>query len=129
MIVLVCVIVLLHASVNVQVSVTAPPQGPGNVLNVDVTVPLIRHVPVALFVYARSLTTAAPQATVIGGAAANTATGAGLTVMILDAVIILAHASVNVQVSVTAPPHAPGSVLNVDVTVPLIRHVPVALFV
>jgi len=49
-IVLVCVIVLLQPSVNVQVSVTGPPQGPGRVLNVDVTVPLIRQVPLALFV-------------------------------------------------------------------------------
>ena len=65
----------------------------------------------------------------MGAAAANTATGAGVTVMILDAVIILPHASVKVQVSVTSPPHGPGSVLNVDVTVPLIRHVPVALLV
>ena len=39
--------VLLHASVNVHVSVTGPPHGPGNALNVDVTVPLIKHVPLA----------------------------------------------------------------------------------
>ena len=65
----------------------------------------------------------------IGGAAANTAIGAGLTVMILVCVIVLAHASVNVQVSVTFPPHGPGSALNVEVTVPLIKHVPLALFV
>ena len=49
-IVLVCVIVLAQASVNVHVSVTAPPHGPGSALNVDVTVPLIRHVPLALLV-------------------------------------------------------------------------------
>ena len=65
----------------------------------------------------------------IGGAAANTATGAGLTVITLVCVIVLAHPSVNVQVSVTLPPHGPGSALNVDVTVPLIRHVPLALLV
>ena len=47
---LVCVIVLAQASVNVQVSVTAPPHGPGSALNVDVTVPLIKHDPLALFV-------------------------------------------------------------------------------
>ena len=46
--------------------------------------------------------------------------------MILVCVIVLAHASVNVQVSVTFPPHGPGSALNVDVTVPLIKQVPVA---
>jgi hypothetical protein len=44
------VIVLLQASVNVQVSVTGPPHGPGRVLRVDVTVPLIKHVPLALLV-------------------------------------------------------------------------------
>jgi len=49
-IVLVCVIVLAQASVNVHVSVTAPPHGPGSALNVDVTVPLIKHDPLALLV-------------------------------------------------------------------------------
>ena len=82
-IILVCVIVLLHASVNVHVSVTGPPHAPGNALNVDVTDPLIKHVPVPPLVYVKSLATAAPHATVIGGAAANTATGAGLTVIVL----------------------------------------------
>ena len=65
----------------------------------------------------------------IGAAAANTAGAAGLTVMILVCVIVLLHASVNVQVSVTVPPHGPGSTPNVDVTVPLIRHVPLPPFV
>ena len=65
----------------------------------------------------------------IGAAVANTADGAGLTVIVLVCVIVLAHASVNVQVSVTDPPHGPGSALNVDVTVPLIKHDPLALFV
>ena len=59
----------------------------------------------------------------------NTAAGAGLTVIVLVCVIVLAQASVKVQVSVTFPPHAPGRVLNVDVTDPLIRHVPLALLV
>jgi heme/copper-type cytochrome/quinol oxidase subunit 2 len=66
---------------------------------------------------------------VIGGADANTATGAGLTVIVLVCVIVLAHASVNVHVSVTDPPQGPGNALKVDVTVPLIKHVPLALFV
>ena len=65
----------------------------------------------------------------MGGAAANTATGAGLTVIVLVCVIVRLQASVNVQLSVTGPPHGPGRVLNVDVTVPLIRQVPLALFV
>jgi len=80
---LVCVMVLLQASVNVHVSITLPPQGPGSVPSVDVTDPLIRQLPLALFVYPSELVTAAPHATVIGGAAANTASGAGLTVMTL----------------------------------------------
>jgi hypothetical protein len=126
---LVCVIVLLHASVNVQVSVTLPPHGPGNAPSVDVTVPLIKQAPVALLVYARSLVTAAPHATVIGAAAANTAGGAAETVIVLVCVIVLLHASVNVQVSVTVPPHGPGNALKVDVTVPLIKQVPLALLV
>jgi hypothetical protein len=42
---LVFVMVLAHASVNVHVSVTLPPQGPGNVPSVDVTVPLIKQEP------------------------------------------------------------------------------------
>ena len=65
----------------------------------------------------------------IGGAAENTATGAGSTVMFLDCVMVLLQTSVNVQVSVTLSPHAPGSGLNVDVTVPLIRHDPLPPFV
>ena len=58
--------------------------------------------------------------------AANAATGAGLTVIVLVCVIILPQASVNVQVSVTGPPHGPGNALKVDVTDPLIRHLPLA---
>src|SRR5437773_2738631 len=117
-IVLDAVIVLLHASVNVQVSVTLLPHGPCSALSVDVTDSLIRHTPLALLLYPSELDTAAAQAPVIGGAAAKTATGAGSTVMILVCVIVLLHASVNVQVSVTLPPHGPGSALNVDVTDP-----------
>ena len=82
-IVLVCVIVRLQASVNVQLSVTGPPHGPGSALNMEVTVPLIKQDAAALLVYVRSLTTAAPHATVRGGAAPNTAGGAGLTLIVL----------------------------------------------
>ena len=59
----------------------------------------------------------------------NTAAGAGLTVIVLVCVIARLQASVNVHVSVTGPPHGPGRVLNVDVTVPLIKQVPLALLV
>ena len=65
----------------------------------------------------------------IGGAAANTAIGAGLTVIVLVCVIVLLQASVNVHVSVTGPPQGPGNALNVDVTVPLIKQLPLALLV
>jgi len=66
---------------------------------------------------------------VIAGAAANTATGAGSTVIVLLCVIVRLQASVNVQVSVTGPPQAPGNALKVDVTDPLIKQVPLAPFV
>ena len=65
----------------------------------------------------------------MGAAAANTAGGAGSTVITLDCVIVLPHASVNVQLSVTLPPHGPGGGLSVDDTLPLIRHDPLAPFV
>ena len=45
-----CVIVLPQASVNVQLSVTLPPQRPGNAPNVDGTDPAIRHAPLPPFV-------------------------------------------------------------------------------
>ena len=65
----------------------------------------------------------------IGGAAANTAAGAGLTVIVLVCVMVLLHASVNVQLSVTVPPHGPGRAPRVDVTDPLIKQDPVPPFV
>jgi hypothetical protein len=43
-------IVLLHGSVNVQVSVMMPPHNPGAVVWVEVTDPLIKQFPVPLFV-------------------------------------------------------------------------------
>ena len=66
---------------------------------------------------------------ILAGGELNVAAGAGLTVIVLVCVIVLAQASVNVHVSVTLPPHGPGNALNVDVTVPLIKHDPLALFV
>jgi hypothetical protein len=44
------VIVLLHGSVNVQVSVMVPPQNPGAAVWVEITDPLIKQFPVPLFV-------------------------------------------------------------------------------
>ena len=62
----------------------------------------------------------------LAGGEVNVGAGAGLTVMILVCVMVLAHASVNVHVSVTLPPQGPGNALNVDVTVPLIKQLPLA---
>ena len=62
----------------------------------------------------------------LAGGDVNVGAGAGLTVIVLVCVIVLAQPSVNVHVSVTDPPHGPGSALNVDVTVPLIKQVPLA---
>jgi hypothetical protein len=93
-------------------------------------VPLIRHDPLSPLVKVIVLVAGiAPQATVISAGAVIVGNAAGLTVMILVCVIVLLHASVNVQLSVTVPPHGPGSTPNVDVTVPLIRHVPLPPFV
>jgi len=61
-----------------------------------------------------------------GGVDVNVACGAGSTVIVLVAVIVLLHASVNVQVSVIFPPHIPGAAVCVDVTDPLIKHDPLA---
>ena len=62
----------------------------------------------------------------MGGAVANTATGAGLTVIVLvTGASVLPHASVAVQVSVIVPPQAPGAAEKVDVAdVPVIKHDP-----
>ena len=51
---------------------------------------------------------------------------AGLTVIVLDAVIVLPQASVAVHVSVTVPPHGGGVAENVDgLDVPVIKQAPV----
>jgi hypothetical protein len=70
-----------------------------------------------------------PQATVIFAGAVIVGGAAGLTVMTLVCIMVLAHASVNVHVSVTVPPQGPGNVPSVDVTAPLIKQVPLALLV
>jgi len=67
----------------------------------------------------------APQATVIlAGGVVNVGAGAGVTVIVRDAVIVLPHASVAVHVSVIVPPHGPGTAVCVDVAVPLIKQLP-----
>ena len=59
------------------------------------------------------------------GAVAKTAGGAGSTVMVLEAVIVLLHGSVNVQVSVYVPPQAVCEPVITPVAVPEISQVPV----
>ena len=122
-------IVLLHASVNVQLSVNVPPHTLIVPVLIAVTVPDIRHVPDPEFVYATVGTAGTrSQATVIfTGGDVNTAAGAGVTVIVLDTEASgLPHISVAVHVSVIVPPHAPGDALRVDgLDVPLIKHDPV----
>ena len=55
----------------------------------------------------------------------NVGAAAGLTVIVLLAVIILPQTSVAVHVSVTVPPHGPGAAVCVEVADPLIKQVPV----
>ena len=66
-----------------------------------------------------------PHATVIlAGGEVNVGAAAGVTVMVLEAVIVLPHASVAVHVSVTIPPQGPGAAVCVDVALPLIKQDP-----
>ena len=122
--------VLLHASVNVHVSVSVPPQLAIVPVLIAVTVPDIKHVPDDEFVYATvGIAGIASQATdIFIGAAVNIASGAGVTVMVLDTDASgLPQISVAVHVSVIVPPHGPGAALNVDVLdVPLIKQDPLS---
>ena len=87
---------LPHASVAVHVSVIVPPHGPGAAENVDVAdVPVIRQEPASPLVNV-SVDDAgvAPQAIVMGPGAVITGSAAGVTVIVLDPLIVLPHASV-----------------------------------
>ena len=107
----------------VHVSVTLPPQAPGRVPRVEFTDPLTRHAPLPPLVKVKLCVVAPPQATVMVGAAANSGAGAGDTTIVLVLVMVCPH-TVAVHVSVTLPPHTPGSVPNVDVADPLNRQPP-----
>jgi hypothetical protein len=61
--------------------------------------------------------------------AANVAVSAGSIVMILEVVIVRLQLSVNVHVSVYVPPHAVCEPVITEVTLPLIKQVPLALLV
>ena len=118
--------VLPHASVAVQVSVIVPPQAPGAAEKVDVAdVPVIKHDPLNPLVNGRvDDTGVAPQAMVMAAGAVITGSAAGVTVIALDPLITLPHASVNVHESVSVPPHPVTVPVRVAVTVPDMRHVP-----
>ena len=119
---------LPHASVAVHVSVIVPPHGPGAVENVDVLeVPVTRQDPVSPFVKVSvDAAGVAPQAMVIAPGAVITGSAPGVTVIALDPLIVLPHASVYVQLSVSVPPQPVIVPLLVAVTVPDIRQVPLA---
>ena len=112
------VVITLPQTVAVHVSVTSPPQAPGRVLKVDLTVPVSWQLPVKPLSYVSSWVVAPPHATVIADWAGNDGVNAGLTWMIREVVMVLPH-TVAVHVSVTSPPHAPGMVVKVELTVPV----------
>ncbi len=128
--------VLPQESVAVQVSFIVPPQAEGGVEKVDrLEVPLIKHAPLKPLVNVSVLGSGkAPQATVMLGGGLKVGKVAGLTVIVLDCVIVLPKASVNVQVSTIVPPQdgfepfVGVKLLNVEVTLPLIAQVPEVLF-
>ena len=62
-----------------------------------------------------------PGALIVGSAA-------GVTVMVLDPLMVLLQASVKVQLSVSVPPQPVTDPVLVAVTVPEIRQLPLPLF-
>jgi hypothetical protein len=128
-IILLPLIVLLHASVNVQLSVSVPPQPLAVPVLTAVTVPDIRQGPDEEFVYATvgSAGTRSQVTEIFTGGVVNTGTAAGVTVIVLETDTRgRPQISVAVHVSVIVPPHTPGAVLNVEVLdVPLIKQDPV----
>lgn len=124
-------IVLLQASVAVQVSVTWPLQLPGTFVTKveELEVPVIRQLPLNPLLYVIVLAAGIKliQVTVIFESAVIVGNAAGLTVIVLlTEANGLLHASVAVQVSVTIPPHTPGIVDNDEAfEVPEILQLPV----
>jgi hypothetical protein len=101
--------ILPQVSVAVQVSVTIPPHALGVAVKVEVfEVPLTKQPPLNPLLKGIVLGSGkAPQATVIFSGAVIVGNAAGLTWIILDALIVLPNVSVNVQDSVMSPPQAP----------------------
>ena len=69
-----------------------------------------------------------PQAIVMAGGALIVGSAAGVTVMVLDPLMVRLQASVKVQLSVSIPPQPVTVPVLVAVTVPEIRQVPLPLF-
>ena len=64
----------------------------------------------------------------IGPGALIVGSAAGVTVMVLDPLMVLLQASVKVQLSVSVPPQPVTVPVLVAVTVPEIRQLPLPLF-
>ena len=111
-------------------SVYDPPHSVCEPVIVPVEVPLMAHEPVSPFEYASEVPDggAALHEMVMSVVAANTACAAGDTTIILDAVDVRPHASVNDHDSVYDPPHALCEPVIVPVEVPLMAHDPVSPF-
>ena len=62
------------------------------------------------------------------GGVINTDGGAGVTVMVLDPLMVRLQTSVKVQLSVSLPPQPVNVPVLVAITVPEIRQVPLPLF-
>ena len=119
-----------HASVNDHDSVYEPPHSLCEPDTEPVEVPLMAHEPDAPFEYASEvpLGGAALHEIVMSEVAANVACAEGETVITLEAVEVLPHASVNDHDSVYEPPHAVCVPEIVPVEVPLMAHEPDAPF-
>jgi hypothetical protein len=61
---------------------------------------------------------------IVAGGEVNGGAAAGVTVIVLTAVMVLPHASVAVHISVPEPPQGPGAAVCVAVADPLIKQVP-----
>ena len=70
----------------------------------------------------------APQLMVVAAGALITGKAAGCTVMVLEPCMVLPHASVNDQVSVSVPPQPVMVPDRTALTVPSMRHGPLAEF-
>src|SRR6185436_16166001 len=120
--------VLPHASVNDHDSVYEPPQEVCDPLMLPVEVPLMSQLPLSPLEYASEVPVggAALHEMVMLDVGANVAWAAGETVIVLEAVEVLPHASVNDHDSVYDPPHEVCDPLMLPVEVPLMSQLPLS---